>query len=67
MWGLDTGELVAGPKFKISDGSNTTFRPSEDSQKLAMLSNFGRCFQVWDICKQGASRKTSNVELPSYF
>jgi hypothetical protein len=64
---LDTGELVAGPKFKISDGSNTTFRPLEDSRKLADLSDFGRCLQVWDVCKQGASEKTSNVELPSYF
>ncbi|KAG1814016.1 uncharacterized protein BJ212DRAFT_1482363 [Suillus subaureus] len=51
IWSLETGELVAGP-FKPSGNFVDTLRLSEDSRKLAAMSNWGRCLQVWDVQAQ---------------
>jgi len=55
IWRLDTAKLVAGP-FKIGVGiaysANIALRLSEDSRKLAVLSNGGRCLEVWNVQTQ---------------
>jgi WD40 repeat protein len=44
---MDTGKLVAGPmKSKDSVGA---VRFSPDSKKLAVMSFWGRCLEVWDV------------------
>jgi hypothetical protein len=55
IWSLDTGKLVAGP-FKSRYGDDRdhlgVFRFSEDSKKLAVMSIWGKCLQVWDVQAQ---------------
>ncbi|KAG1859829.1 hypothetical protein F4604DRAFT_1153363 [Suillus subluteus] len=51
IWSLDTGKLVAGP-FKYRDHFVGGLRFSEDSRKLAVMSLWGNCLQVWDVQAQ---------------
>jgi hypothetical protein len=64
---LDTGKLVAGP-FKIGDGYSSSirmaFRLSADSGKLAVLSNWGRCLQVWNVQTWKLDVQKSTPDLP---
>jgi WD40 repeat protein len=47
IWNLDTGELVARP-LKCEDAV-CAVRFSPDSKKLAVMSNWGTCLEVWDV------------------
>jgi WD40 repeat protein len=49
IWGMDTGEVVAGP-FE-SDGVDAV-RFSLDSKKLAVESDVKKCLEVWDVQTQ---------------
>ncbi|KAJ8585889.1 WD40 repeat-like protein [Rhizopogon salebrosus TDB-379] len=55
IWSMDTGKLVAGP-FK-SAGMVGAVRFSQDSQKLAVKSDFGSCLEVWDVRTQKLHRR----------
>jgi len=50
IWGMDTGERVAGP-FKSRD-KVAAVRFSPDSKKLAVRSILGKCLEVWDVQTQ---------------
>ena len=50
IWGMDTGERVAGP-FKSRD-KVAAVRFSPDSKKLAVESNCRRRLEVWDVQTQ---------------
>jgi len=50
IWGMDTGELVAGP-FESDDGVDKV-RFSPDSKKLAVESEVKKCLEVWDVQTQ---------------
>jgi len=50
IWGMDTGELVAGP-FE-SDYFVDAIRFSPDSKKLAVQSHTKKCLEVWDVQTQ---------------
>jgi WD40 repeat protein len=50
IWNLDTGKLMAGP-FK-SENYVGTVRFSPDSKKLAVMSCWGWCLEVWDVQSQ---------------
>jgi WD40 repeat protein len=64
IWSLDTGKVVAGP-FKISYGDDRDFpgvlRFSEDSKKLAMMTFWGKCLQVWDVQAQKLDVTTKKI------
>jgi WD40 repeat protein len=71
IWRLDTGKLVAGP-FKFIDGfiylSRIALRLSEDSRKLAVVSNYGCCLQVWDVQTQKLDvQKSISLDVPRSF
>jgi WD40 repeat protein len=67
IWNLDTGKLVAGP-FKISYSDDRDFlgelRFSEDSKKLAVMSHWGLCLQVWDVQAQKPDVTTKKFLTP---
>jgi len=50
IWGMDTGELVAGP-FKSHDEVGAV-RFSPDSKKLAVEPHMKKCLEVWDVQTQ---------------
>jgi WD40 repeat protein len=70
IWSLDTGKLVAGP-FKISYGDHRDYvgelRFSEDSKKLAVMSYWGKCLQVWDVQAQKLDVTTKKFLTPDDF
>jgi len=70
IWSLDTGKLVAG-SFKISYGDDRDFpgvlRLSEDSKKLAVMSYWGQCLQVWDVQAQKLDVTTKEFLTPDDF
>jgi len=70
IWSLDTGKLVAGP-FKISYGGDRGYagvlRFSEDSKKLAVMSLWGKCLQVWDVQAQKLDVTTGEFLTPDDF
>jgi WD40 repeat protein len=51
VWSLDTGKVVAGP-LKCSDGYVCALRLLDDSKSLAVMSNWGKRLQVWDVQAQ---------------
>ncbi|KAJ8591721.1 YVTN repeat-like/Quino protein amine dehydrogenase [Rhizopogon salebrosus TDB-379] len=56
IWNLDTGKFVAGP-FGTGAGRMDAVRFSEDSKKLAVVSCYGNCLEVWDIKTQKLDRR----------
>jgi len=71
IWRLDTGELVAGP-FYFGDceafaSSGIQLRLSEDSRKLAVLSDCGCRLQVWDVQTQKLDVQKFNAHLERAF
>jgi WD40 repeat protein len=70
IWNLDTGKLVAG-SFKISHGGDRdhlgALRFSEDSKKLAVMSLWGKCLQVWDVQAQKLDVTTKKIPIPDNF
>ena len=50
IWGMDAGEVVAGP-FE-SDDDVFAARLSPDSKKLAVESQTKKCLEVWDVQTQ---------------
>ncbi|KAG1779560.1 hypothetical protein EV702DRAFT_1277049 [Suillus placidus] len=64
IWSLDTGELMAGPlEFRDVYAGALALRLSADSLKLAVMSNWGRCLQVWDVQAQklDVQKSTPNI------
>ncbi|KAG1780681.1 hypothetical protein EV702DRAFT_1276490 [Suillus placidus] len=61
IWSLDTGELVAGP-WKVCRAPRA-LRLSADSRKLAAMSDFGQCLQVWDVQAQKLDAQKSNPSI----
>jgi len=55
IWDLDSGKLVAGP-FECACTVGAV-RFSQDSMKLAVESEVGRCLEVWDIQGQKLDRR----------
>jgi len=55
IWDLDTGKLMAGP-FECAD-MVAAVRFSQDSIKLAVKSDVGKCLEVWDIQGQKLDRR----------
>ncbi|KAG1784782.1 WD40-repeat-containing domain protein [Suillus plorans] len=51
IWSLETCNLVAGP-FRSLNWVVGAVRFSQDSKKLTLKSNGGRCLEVWDIQSQ---------------
>jgi WD40 repeat protein len=50
IWSLETGKLVAGPFASVQSLGAVRF--SQDSKKLAIMSDAGKCLDVWDVHKQ---------------
>jgi WD40 repeat protein len=54
IWEMKTGKLMAGP-FRIEargDAHVGMVRFSQDSKKFAIMSETGRCLEVWDVQTQ---------------
>ncbi|KAG1796182.1 uncharacterized protein BJ212DRAFT_1582366 [Suillus subaureus] len=67
IWRLDTGKLVAVTgSFKWSDVVGA-LRFSEDSRKLAVMSNWGECLQVWDVQAQKLDATREKSRAPGYY
>ncbi|KAG1794671.1 WD40-repeat-containing domain protein [Suillus plorans] len=61
IWNLETGKLVAGPfESLIWVGA---IRLSTNSKKLAVTSNVGRSFEVWDIQSQKLDVRVGEYEV----
>ncbi|KAG1870948.1 WD40-repeat-containing domain protein [Suillus tomentosus] len=61
IWNLETGKLVAGPfESVIWVGA---IRLSTNSKKLAVTSNVGRSFEVWDIQSQKLDVRVGEYEV----
>jgi WD40 repeat protein len=56
IWNLDTGKFVSGP-FSTEAGRVEAVRFSQDSKKLAVLSCYGNCLEVWDVKTQKLDRR----------
>jgi len=71
IWGMDTGELVAGP-FRSEDGVDAV-RFSPDSKKLAAQSHRRKCLEVWDVQTQkldarvGARKQGNSIPTSAVF
>ncbi|KAJ8580478.1 YVTN repeat-like/Quino protein amine dehydrogenase [Rhizopogon salebrosus TDB-379] len=56
IWNLDTGKFVAGP-LGTEAGRVDAVRFSQDSNKLAVVSVFGNCLEVWDVKTRKLDRR----------
>ncbi|KIK35012.1 hypothetical protein CY34DRAFT_17315 [Suillus luteus UH-Slu-Lm8-n1] len=60
IWNLDTGELMAGP-FKSEDPVGAV-QFSPNSKKLAVMSLWGRCLEVWDVQSQNLDVRAGELD-----
>jgi WD40 repeat protein len=58
IWNLETGKLVAGPFESIQWVGAVRF--STDSKKLAVISFWGMCLEVWDVQLQKLDKRIGN-------
>jgi WD40 repeat protein len=56
IWNLDTGKFVAGP-LGTNAGYVSAVRFPQDSKKLAVVSTYGNCLEVWDVKTQKLDRR----------
>ncbi|KAG2145776.1 hypothetical protein DEU56DRAFT_910060 [Suillus clintonianus] len=50
IWSLETGKFIGGPFTSVQSLGAVRF--SQDSKKLAVMTDVGKCLEVWDIHTQ---------------
>jgi WD40 repeat protein len=75
IWGMKTGKLMAGP-FRVGARGGAHVRMvrfSQDSKKFAIMSETGRCLEVWDVqtqkldVKVGESLRGTVINTPIFW
>ncbi|KAG2055093.1 WD40 repeat-like protein [Suillus hirtellus] len=61
IWNLETGKLVAGPFESVIWVA--AIRLSTNSKRLAVTSNVGRSFEVWDVQSQKLDVRVGGYEV----